>query len=111
MAAAPEPHDVVDISCDSESVATAKINAALASPMDIDFTEAPLRDVVAKLKARHKIDILLDLAGLKDAGVDSETPVTKRLSGTNLRSALRLLLDDLNWNMSYTTRCCLLRRP
>ena len=67
----------------------------MASPTEIACDETPLNDLVEQLKQRHKIEIQLDISALKDAGVEPDTPVTKHLSGISLRSALRLLLDDL----------------
>ena len=78
-----------------DSSGEAKIRKTLGSPTEIDFKETPLKDVIEYLKDRHKIEIQLDAAGLKDAGVDPETPVTKHLSGISLRAVLRLLLDEL----------------
>ena len=79
------PLTAVDALSETESAAVAKINAALATKTDIDFRETPLADVIEYLKNRHKIEIQLDASGLKDAGVDPESPVTKHLSGTSLR--------------------------
>ncbi len=95
MAAAPEPQASIDVLNASETAAVARINAALASSTDIDFKETPLHAAVAQLQKRHKIEIQLDSAGLKDAGVEADCPVTKRVSGISLRSALRLVLDEL----------------
>ena len=78
-----------------ESPAERRIRAALDSPTAIEFVETPLKDVVDYLKDIHHIEIQLDTAGLKDAGIDESTPVTKNLNGISLRSALRLMLDEL----------------
>ena len=43
----------------------------------------------------HAIPIVLNAKKLEEAGVNIDTPVTKRLKGLTLRSALNLLLDDL----------------
>ncbi len=57
--------------------------------------ETPLRDVIDYLKDVHHIEIQLDAAGLKDAGVEDTVLITKNIKGVSLRSALRLLLDEL----------------
>ena len=95
MAASRESQAVVDAAQDFETPAIVKINAALASPTEIACNNTPLSDLVEQLKKRHKIEIQLDLRALKEAGVEPDCRVTKHLSGISLRSALRLLLDEL----------------
>ena len=43
-------------------------------PTQIEFVETPLKDVVDYLKDLHHIEIQLDSAALKEAGVDESTP-------------------------------------
>ena len=59
----------------------------------------PLKDVVHYLSDLHGIPIVLATKKLEEAGVSSDIPVTKTLRGVTLRSALRLLLKDLE--LSY----------
>lgn len=80
----------------------AKILGALDEPTDIDFNEQPLSDVVDYLKQRHGIEIQLDKKALTDAGVGSEVPITRTLSGITLRSALKLLLGE--FDLTYALR-------
>ena len=95
-----------------QSPAEKKIEEALKQPTQIEFVETPLKDVVDYLKDLHHIEIQLDSAALKEAGVDESTPVTKNLKGISLRSALKLLLDELQLKYVSTTKCCSsLRRP
>ena len=68
---------------------------ALKEQASVDFMQTPLKDVVEYLSQKHRIPILLDAAGLKDAGVDPETPVTRHVSGVSLQSALEIILDEL----------------
>ena len=72
-----------------------KIAEALKQPTQIEFVETPLRDVVEYLKDLHKIEIQLDSSALRDEGIDGNTLVTKTLTGISLRSALKLMLDEL----------------
>lgn len=111
MAAAPESKEAVDAVTERESAAIARINAALASSGEIDCKEMPLREVVAQLKNRHKIEIQLDPAGLKDAGLEPECPITKHLSGITLRSALRNLLDDVGLKYAIHNEVLLITSP
>lgn len=74
----------------------AKIIAALDQPTELDFRDQPLTDVIDFLQQKHEIEIQLDAKALTDAGVGTDTPITQRLTGIKLRSALRLLLNDLD---------------
>ena len=87
-------YKVADLS--KSSPAEAKIAAALLDKTDIDFTEQPLSDVIEYLKTRHEIEIQLDSKALADAGVGSDTTVTRSIKGITLRSALKLLLGELD---------------
>ena len=73
-----------------------KIEAALKTPTQLEFVDTPLTDVIDYLKDYHQIEIQLDKKAMEDAGVGTDTPVTKSLKGVSLRSALRLMLAELN---------------
>ena len=73
-----------------------KIEAALKSPTQLEFVDTPLTDVIDYLKDYHQIEIQLDKKAMEDAGVGTDTPVTKSLKGVSLRSALRLMLAELS---------------
>ena len=74
----------------------ASIRAALDQNTDFNFTEKPFYGVIDDLQQRHGIEIELDLRALDDASIPRDTPVTRRLKGVTLRSALNLLLNDLD---------------
>ncbi len=80
----------------------ARILAALDDKTEIDFTEQPLIDVIDYLKERHGIEIQLDTKALTDAGLGSDTPVTRNIKGITLRSALRLMLGEMD--LTYVIR-------
>ncbi len=90
-AAVPTPH-----------AAEAAILAALDQPTKLDFTETPLADVVAYLKDYHKLNIAFDQRALDDVGIGTDQPITRNLQGVTLRSALDLLLRDLD--LTWTIR-------
>jgi len=108
MAATREPQTIIGT---DDSPTAMKINAALQSPAEIACKEAPLRDVVEQLKKQHKIEIQLDGPALKEAGVDESTPVTKNLKGISLRSALNLLLDELQLKFVIHNEVLLITSP
>jgi hypothetical protein len=73
------------------------IKMALASPLKpsgIEFTDMPLDQVVNLLQEEYNIPIQLDVAALKDAGVNLQDPITVNLRNVTLRSALRLMLKQ-----------------
>ncbi len=92
------------VSTDLKKVSPAekKIQEALESPTRMEFTEMPLQDAVAYLKDYHDIEIQLDNRALEDAGVGSETPVTRNVNGISLKSALRLLLGE--YDLTYIVK-------
>jgi len=73
-----------------------KIEEALRSETNLDFVETPLSDVIDYLKDYHHIEIQINRKVLDDVGIASDTPITRKLKGVSLRSALRLMLRDLN---------------
>ncbi len=70
-----------------------KIRAALERPAALDWKELKLGDAVHELEKQHSIPIQLDLMALAADGKGPETPLTRKVSRTTLRSALRLVLD------------------
>ena len=80
----------------------AKIVAALDDKTELEFVDQPLSDVVDYLKERHGIEIQLDTKALTDAGLGSDTPVTRNIKGITLRSALRLMLSEMD--LTYVIR-------
>ncbi|MBU6277298.1 MAG: hypothetical protein KGQ61_11730 [Planctomycetes bacterium] len=80
-----------------------KIYDALEKPVEsLEFSETPLRDVISQLQDSQGIPIQVDTKALEDAGLDLDAPVTRNLSGVSLRSALRLILGDLD--MTYLVK-------
>ncbi len=74
-----------------------KIITALKTNTELPFTtETPLADVLAYLAERHQIPIQLDRRALDEVGIATDTPVVRELRDITLRSALRLVLRDLN---------------
>ena len=80
----------------------AKIIAALDDKTELEFVDQPLSDVIDYLKERHAIEIQLDTKALTDAGLGSDTPVTRNIRGITLRSALRLMLSEMD--LTYVIR-------
>jgi hypothetical protein len=81
----------------ADEAAERRIREALDGPAQLEFVDTPLKDVIDYLKDLHHIEIQLDGPALKEAGVEESTPVTKNLKRISLRSALKLLLDELQF--------------
>ncbi len=74
------------------------IEKALRSPLHssgLDFTEQPLNDAIATLRDDYGIEIQIDKQALEAVGVRPDEPVSINLHNVSLRSALRLMLKNL----------------
>jgi uncharacterized membrane protein YgcG len=72
-----------------------RIFKALNENTQLEFVETPLKDIVDYLSTYHEIPIVINAKKLEEAAVAIDTPVTKNLKGISLRSALRLMLAEL----------------
>src|SRR5262249_34427828 len=60
----------------------------------LDFKETPLQQVLDDLHSTNGINIVNDEPALNEAGIRLDRPVTMRLDGVALKSALTLLLHQ-----------------
>jgi len=74
----------------------ALIRKALDTKVDLNLVEVPLEQFARSLAKQHGINVVLDRKALEDAGVASDTPLTFKVSGITLRSALKHLLSGLD---------------
>jgi hypothetical protein len=88
-----------------------KIMSALKSPTQVDFIETPMQDVIDFLKDYHGIEIQIDTKALNDVGIDPTTPITKNLKGISLRSALKLMLRELELTYVIQDEVLLITTP
>lgn len=72
-----------------------KIFSVLDQDTEFDFAETPLTDVVDYLGDLHNIEFAIDARALADAGIATDTALSRRLSGITLKSGLRLLLSEI----------------
>jgi len=63
--------------------------------IDVDFIEAPLKDVAQILQEATGIQFVLRQKKLEEASVSIDTPVTRSLKGVRVSTLLDLLLADL----------------
>lgn len=81
-----------------EAASTKRIEQALAGPLHssgLNLADKPLNDVVAYLQEEYQIPIQLDARALDEAGIGTDSPVTRSLQHISLRSALKLTLEPL----------------
>ncbi|PQO29552.1 hypothetical protein DTL21_26235 [Bremerella cremea] len=88
-----EKYGSVDLA--STGTAEQKIFQQLDAETKIQFIDTPLEEVVGYLKTLHGIEIQIDNRALEDMGLTSDMPVTRNIEGISLRSALRLMLKEL----------------
>lgn len=90
------------VSCNrtpGDLAAEKRIGEALTRKVTLKLEEMPLSQVVAHLAKIARTNIFLDHRGLADIGLGSDVPVSLRVDGVSVRSALELILDkfDLTW--------------
>ena len=93
------------------SAAEVKIRKALKKKVVVDFEKTPLREATAVLKDYVKVEIQLDVKALRDAGVESDTPITFKVSDVSLKSALNLMLRPLDLTYVYKDEVLLITTP
>lgn len=77
------------------SDAMARIENALQRPVEFEFVDTPLVDVVAWLNDATGVNVVLDHNGLEINLLEPDTPVTMKLKGQPLNRALELILSPL----------------
>ncbi|HET6881200.1 MAG TPA: STN domain-containing protein [Pirellulales bacterium] len=76
-----------------------RFEEALGQGATLDFDEVPLTALIEYFREATKLDIVLDSKALVDAGVGTDAPVSIHVSNASYKTALRLVLDqlDLTW--------------
>jgi hypothetical protein len=88
-----------------------RILDALAEPTQMEFVETPITDAMAYLSDLHDVPLVPLVRQLSDAGISPDTPVTKNLKGISLRSALRLLLMEIDLTFVVREQALLITTP
>ncbi|MFQ5734312.1 MAG: hypothetical protein ACE5KM_20430 [Planctomycetaceae bacterium] len=73
----------------------AAIRRALSKRLTADYRKTPLTDVVADLRKRAGVPILLDTQRLADEGIAQDVPVTMKVANVTFRSLLNRILKPL----------------
>jgi Flp pilus assembly secretin CpaC len=70
------------------------IERRLTSLTNMDFKDVPLGQALRDLSVKHLINIVPDVSALRDANISIDQPMTMQLDGVQLKSALKLLLNQ-----------------
>lgn len=92
-----EKYKAVDLA--GQDGAEQAINRALSDPLSslgLEFQAAPLSEVVDFLRTEYNIEVQLDLPALDDLGLSPDDPIDVNLRNISLRSALRIMLRQLD---------------
>ncbi|QDT08325.1 hypothetical protein [Planctomycetes bacterium K23_9] len=82
------------ISADPEG--NEQISKTLGKKLTVGFKDLQLDTCLAELSEQTGIDMIIDRRALEEIGLTADTPVTCRLKSVSLRSALRLMLRELD---------------
>ena len=77
------------------SPAERQINQQLSTPVEVNYRETPLTEVIRDLAAVANIPVVLDSKAMTEMQIASDAPVTMQLTQpVSLKSALNLILSD-----------------
>jgi hypothetical protein len=91
----PAPQRIPSITLEDSSASRQRIEDQLGRETNFDYLDTPLKDVIDEIALRHGIPIIINISALEDFGIGTDTPVTISLQGISLRSALKLMLREL----------------
>lgn len=86
-----------------ENLTEGKIRQELQERTTVEFLETPLEDVLNFLEDLHDLSIVVDKRALEEIGVDTSEPITINLDNVSLRSALDLILSELDLTFVITS--------
>lgn len=72
-----------------------KIESTLDQETELSFTDNTLEDAFRYLKELHDLEILFDKTALQENGVSTDLPISLKIAGISLKSALPLILEPL----------------
>ncbi len=80
------------------------ISAALARPINCEYNQTPLADVIKDLEKKLGITVALEIKALDEVGIGSDTPITIQLTNISAASALRHLLRRTDPTLTFSIR-------
>ncbi|HWG44963.1 MAG TPA: hypothetical protein VN688_19495 [Gemmataceae bacterium] len=72
------------------------IEKKLQQPVNVNFTNAPLRQVIDDLRELFGINIYVDEPALAEKGISLDSPITIKLDNLSFKSTLNLLLHSVH---------------
>ena len=76
--------------------AASVLEGKLNQETTLDPVEMQLKDLVDVIRDIHGFPIMLNAKKLDEAGINIDTPITKRVAGLRLRTALEVIFDELD---------------
>jgi len=73
-----------------------EIEHKLNTPVTLNFTDAPLKQIIDDLRGWENVNIYVDQLALDQEGVSLESPVSVKLENVSLKSALNLILKQVH---------------
>jgi Domain of unknown function (DUF4139) len=73
-----------------------EIERRLNEPVTLEFKDTPLKQALDDLRVLKGMNIVIDQAALDKDGVSTDRPLTMRLEGVSLKSALKEMLRPVN---------------
>jgi type II secretory pathway component GspD/PulD (secretin) len=73
-----------------------EVERRLLTPVNINFKDMPLRAAIDDLKQTYNLNVVIDENAVRNAPISLDRPVTLQLQGLSLKTALDLLLRNLN---------------
>lgn len=83
------------VSLHTQTPAEQKILAQLDQQTTVEFLDTPLRDAMTFIGDLHGLPIIIEKTALEEAGIATDEPINRQLSGIKLRSALNIMLEPL----------------
>ena len=84
------------INLQNKTEAEREIQHKLTMPVDLNFQNTPLRQVISDLNLMTQINIVPEVTALDDEKISLDTPVTISINKVALKSALKLLLNQVH---------------
>jgi len=95
----------------SMSPGEARIRRELDAPTEWEFIETPLQVVIETVKDYHAIEIEVDVRAFAEVGIPGDCPITRKVKGVSLRTALTLVLRDLGLTIVVLDDVLLITTP
>src|SRR5262249_585845 len=72
------------------------IERSLSKPINLEFKETPLKQVIEDLRAYTELNIVTDQPALDEDGISADRPVNIKIDNISTKSALNLLLHQVH---------------